>query len=88
VLDAWREVLPSGLTRGQDALRQLPPKEFVEAASRIVPRELFLAVETAPGPFDGMSVQEMRDMLDTIKALRAKHIEQPSASQTADAPSH
>src|SRR5262249_46750708 len=47
VLDAWNEMLPEGQTRGQKALRELSAKDFIEAASRIVPRELFLAVQAA-----------------------------------------
>jgi hypothetical protein len=35
-------------------------------------------LQAVPGPFDGMSPQEMRDMLETINALRAKQIEQSS----------
>src|SRR5262249_20747288 len=45
VLDAWNEVLPDGQRCGPAALRELSPKEFIEAASRICPKELFMAVQ-------------------------------------------
>jgi hypothetical protein len=81
VLDAWNEVLPSGQRRGPAALRELPPKEFIEAASRICPKELFMQVtaDAADNPLASLSPEEKRavamKLYESIRAESAQVIE-------------
>jgi hypothetical protein len=79
VLDAWNELLPSGQRRGPAALRQLPPKEFIEAASRICPKELFMAVQAEPSPLSDISPDMKRQIaqriLEQLEAEKMKTID-------------
>jgi hypothetical protein len=77
VLDAWNEVLPSGQRRGPAALRELPAKEFIEAASRICPKELFMAVQAAePSPFEHLTPDQKRELaaMLTAKVIDGEHL--------------
>lgn len=81
VLDAWNEMLPDGQRRGPAALRQLSPKDFIEAASRICPRELFMQVtaDAADNPLSSLSPEEKRrlaqTLYDSVRATEAKVID-------------
>ena len=51
------------------------PGKFATIAFGILPRDVLLTVEREPGPFDGMTHEQMKEMLETVRALRAKTIE-------------
>jgi hypothetical protein len=91
VLDAWNEVLPSGQRRGPAALRELPAKEFIEAASRICPKELFMAVQAAePSPFEHLTPDQKRELaaMLTAKVIDGEHLSRwyRSPRRAADKP--
>jgi len=65
-------------------VREERPADYWRIATQLLPNEVLLQamVSVEPGPLDGMSPDEMRGLLETIRALRAKQIEQSSARPT------
>ena len=65
-------------------VREERPADYWRIATQLLPNEVLLQamVSVEPGPLDGMSPDEMRSLLATVRALRAKQIEQSSVLQT------
>src|SRR5262249_33667098 len=58
-------------------VREERPSDYWRIATQLLPNEVLLQamVSVEPGPLDGMSPDEMRSLLSTIRALRAKQID-------------